>query len=108
MSRTIKIAIEGPHTAFVSGYEIRDVITELKGRPPVWAQKERAWCVSEATAMDVLAICEQRNWNIVLTGSAEASGMVEKAWRDLRNDETSVSKTGTHVIEQPDPGDGLW
>lgn len=68
--RQIKVAFYNAHCAYVSGHGTRDLITELKGRPPVWAARQRAWVTSERTARDVLAVAEGRGWEVVLAEAA--------------------------------------
>lgn len=49
-----------PMCAYVRGYGSRELLTELKGRPPVWATLHKAWAVTERTARDLLAVAESR------------------------------------------------
>lgn len=56
-----------PLTAYVSGYGSRQLLTELRGRPPVWASRRRAWLSTEATARDLVAVAESRGWGVTVT-----------------------------------------
>lgn len=65
-ARTIKVTFLTPSCAYVSGYGSRDLLTELRGRPPIWASLERAWVTQEHTARDVVAVCESRGYSVVI------------------------------------------
>ena len=71
--RVLTITFETPSCALVRGYGSRELLTELrKGRPPVWATRDRAWVTQPATARDLIAVAELRGYEIVVT-SEEAS-----------------------------------
>ena len=53
------------------GLGARDLITELRRRPPVWATRARAWVVQPHTAKDLIALAEQRGYDIVVTTETE-------------------------------------
>lgn len=54
----------------VSGYGSRDLIVELRGRPPVYNSRTRAWCVQGSTARDIIAAAEARGYDVVVTEEA--------------------------------------
>lgn len=60
--RRLKVTIEGKHAAFVRGHGSRELLTELRGRPPVWSSLTRAWNTTEETARDLIAIAERRGY----------------------------------------------
>lgn len=54
--------------AYVRGYGSRELLTSLRGRPPVYATKHRAWVTTEATARDLVALAELRDFDVTVTG----------------------------------------
>jgi hypothetical protein len=52
--------------AYVSGHGSRDLITELRGRPPIWSSLARAWCTTDRTARDLIAVAELRGFEVIL------------------------------------------
>ena len=73
MSRRIKVAFYNRHAAYISGHGTRDLIIELRGRPPVWASRQKAWVTSEKTAKDVLACAEARGWQSQVSDLGEVA-----------------------------------
>ena len=65
--RTIAVSIETPTCALVRGYQARALITQLRGRPPVWATVSRAWVMQTADVADLLALCQTRNVEVEVT-----------------------------------------
>ena len=51
-----------PHCAYIKGHGSRDLLVDLRGRPPVWATRTRAWVTTAATARDVVAMAESRGY----------------------------------------------
>lgn len=91
--RTMTVHIENRMAAYCSGWQCRELLTDLRrGRPPLWSPLRRAWCTTEATAMDLVALCERRGFDIVLTSDYQAE----------------QSTPAEPVVEQPDPAHGLW
>lgn len=70
--RTITVDIVSPVCAYVSGYGSREMLCELRGRPPIWAGNRRAWVTQEHTARDLVAIAESRGY-LVLLGAREGA-----------------------------------
>lgn len=62
--RRIKVVIEGPHAAFVSGWGSRELLMELRGRAPMYSSTARAWATTERVAGDVIAAAERRGWMV--------------------------------------------
>ena len=60
-----------PMAAYVKGYGTRELLTELRGRAPVWATRQRAWCVTERTARDLIAVAESRGIAVAIRAEAE-------------------------------------
>lgn len=70
MTRRIEVTFENRDCAFVAGYGARELLTEMRGRPPIWSTLTRAWCTTEQTARDLIAIAERRGYEVVL-GTAD-------------------------------------
>jgi hypothetical protein len=52
---------------YLSGHGSRDLVTEVcNGRPPVWSNLGRAWCVQPSTAADVIALAELRRFRVMV------------------------------------------
>lgn len=91
--RTIKVHIESRMAAYCSGWQSRELLTDLRnGKPPLWSHRMHAWCTTEATAMDLVALCERRGYDVVLTS-------------DQRTEHSTAAEP---VVQQPDPAAGLW
>lgn len=71
--RQLTVTFYNAHAAYISGHGTRELITELKGRPPVWASRHRAWVVSEQTARDVLAMSQARGWDVHVAEAGDAA-----------------------------------
>ena len=71
MSRQVYIRFIGRSCALVNGGGTRDLLTELMGRPPVWATVSRGWVVQPHRARDLVAILEHRGgYDITVTTEA--------------------------------------
>lgn len=60
--------------AFVKGYGSRDLLTELRGRPPVWSTLTRAWVTQPQTARDLVAVAESRGYAVTVSGEDPGGG----------------------------------
>lgn len=88
--RGVEIRFLTPSCALVNGPGTRELITEMTGRPPVWATVSRGWVVQPHRARDLVAILEHRGgWDITLTNEQPQPATV-------------------HGCAQSDPGRGLW
>jgi hypothetical protein len=96
----IVVDIENRWCAHVSGYGARDLLTELKGRPPIWSSLSRAWVCTEETALDLVAFAERRGYEVCLTAAHDARRVVDTT------PQTSASESSAR--EQPDREQGLW
>lgn len=67
MRRHIVITFETQSCAYVRGYGSRALIEELRGRPPVWATRSRAWAVQPKTARDLVSLAETRGYAVDVT-----------------------------------------
>jgi hypothetical protein len=72
MARHVHIRFVTPSLALVSGYGTREMLTELTGRPPVYATRSRGWVVQPHRARDLVAILEHRGgFDITVTNVPE-------------------------------------
>ena len=69
--RVIRIRFVTPSRAYVTGWGSRDLLTELRGRVPVWSSRERAWVALPSTARDAVAAAEARGWDVVVTNAPD-------------------------------------
>ena len=68
MSRHVEIRFVSPSCALVNGYGTREMLTELTGRPPVWATVSRGWSVQPNRARDLIAALENHGgYDITVT-----------------------------------------
>jgi hypothetical protein len=68
MSRHVEIRFASPSCALVSGTRVRELLTNLTGRPPVWSTISRGWVTQPHHARDLVAILEHRGgWEIRVT-----------------------------------------
>jgi hypothetical protein len=72
--RRLRVTFENKHCAYVSGYGSRDLLTELRGRPPIWSTLSRAWVTTERTARDLIAVAESRGYEVLLGGKDPGGG----------------------------------
>ena len=73
MSRRVGFRFLTPSCALVNGYGTREMLTELTGRPPVWAATSRGWVIQPHRARDLIAILEHRGgFDITITTEAAA------------------------------------
>lgn len=66
--RQLRVRIVSSCCAYVRGYGARQLLTELRGRVPMYSTSRAAWVVQERTARDLIAIAESRGYSIVLEG----------------------------------------
>lgn len=58
----------------ISGYESRELVTLVRGgRHPMWSRRPRGWVVQSQTARDVIALAEERGFDVVLVDAQEAA-----------------------------------
>jgi hypothetical protein len=58
--------------AYVRGHGARELLTSLRGRPPVYATKHRAWVTTETTARDLVALAELRDYEVTVLGGGRS------------------------------------
>ena len=71
MSRHLTVTLVNNSCALVSGHGSREMLTELRSRPPVYATLSRAWVTTPKTARDLVAIAEHRGYDVTVLGRGE-------------------------------------
>lgn len=61
----------GDNWAEVSGWQARELLVELGGRP-VWSRRRRAWATTSSLGRDVVCLAEDHGY--VVSVSEEVSG----------------------------------
>lgn len=79
-ARTLTVVMVNQNCAYVSGYGSRELITDLRGRPPVWSSIGRAWVTTPRTARDIIAIAESRGWDVVVTEDDPLPAATGRLW----------------------------
>ncbi|GAA5153874.1 hypothetical protein GCM10023340_36530 [Nocardioides marinquilinus] len=72
MTRHLRIKIESASCALATGYGARDLIEEVCKKAPVRAVLSKGWVVHPRRIPDLVAVAEQRNWDITVTGETPA------------------------------------
>lgn len=54
------------HCAYVHGHGSRELLTEMRGRSPLWSSLTRAWATTERTARDLIAVAEARGFEVMI------------------------------------------
>lgn len=63
-ARTMYASFATPACAYLRGYGSRELLTEIRGRSPVFATRFRAWTCQPHTARDAIAVAESRGWRV--------------------------------------------
>ena len=58
--------------AFLSGHGSRELLTDLRGRPPVWSTLTRAWVTTPKTLRDAIAVAETRGYEVIVSDGETA------------------------------------
>lgn len=68
-----------PWLTVLSGPGVRDLLTDLTGRSPMWCSRPRGWAVQPHTAADLLALAETRGYvsRVVTRPAAAEPGTTE-------------------------------
>lgn len=67
MSRRLEVAFVNDSCAHVRGYGSRELLTDLRGRAPVWSTRSRAWVCQPGTARDLIAVAEARGYQVAIS-----------------------------------------
>lgn len=94
--KRLEVEFVNSSCALLRGYGARDLVVELKKRPPVWATRDRAWVVQPDTARDIIAAAEAGGWEVLISGARPLTPV--KAFTPAAGEEFSSA----------DPGAGLW
>lgn len=60
MARVMYAAFVTPSCAYVRGWGSRELLTEIRGRTPMFGTRVRAWATQPHTARDLIAVAEAR------------------------------------------------
>lgn len=69
-TRHLTVTFVNRHCVYVSGHGSRTMLTDLRGRPPVYATRSHAWVTTEGTAADLIAVAERRGYEVVVKREA--------------------------------------
>ena len=69
--RVLEVEMAG-HASVVRGPGARELVILVTGRAPVWVSRAHGFSVQAATAKDVVAAAEVRNYDVVVTGPRSA------------------------------------
>lgn len=72
--RRLTVTFVNASCAFVTGYGSRELLTELRGRPPVWSSLSRGWVAMPRTARDLVAVAESRGYDVTVTDGDPGGG----------------------------------
>lgn len=99
-----------PSLALVRGWGTREALTDLKGRPPVYARRERAWVAQPKTARDLIVLLEQDGYEVTLTGTpaARSSSSGSSSGTTVPVDEVAPIGATSLDSNSADEGVGLW
>lgn len=64
MIRRLTVTTVTPSLAVVGGYGARDLIADLRGRPPMWSSNPRGWVIQPSTIPDLTALAESRGFDV--------------------------------------------
>ncbi|TYL55755.1 hypothetical protein FXB39_00665 [Nocardioides sp. BGMRC 2183] len=70
-TRRLTVTKVSPSCDVVSGYGSRELVTEVRGRPPMWSSRPRGWVVQPKTSADVIALAESRGFEVVIESEVD-------------------------------------
>jgi len=73
MQRRLTVITVNANLTVVTGYGSRDLITDLRGRPPMWSSRPRGWVIQPHTAPDLVALAEHRGYVVLHANGADAA-----------------------------------
>lgn len=65
--KRLHVQLVNENAAYISGYSSRELITEIRKRPPCWSSLGRAWVTTPRTARDIIAVAEARHYEVTVT-----------------------------------------
>jgi hypothetical protein len=69
--RRLTVTTVNAHMVVVGGYGARDLLCELRGRPPMWSSRPRGWVTQPHHIPDMQALAENRGFEVVHTDGGE-------------------------------------
>ncbi|MEP9380825.1 hypothetical protein [Nocardioides sp. KR10-350] len=82
--RVLYVAFVNASCAFLKGHGSRELLTDLRGRPPVWASLTRAWGCQPSTARDAVAVAQSRGWNVEIVSEEHLLRMAGVEVEDVK------------------------
>ena len=73
MSRRLTMTSVNAYLTVIAGYGSRDLLAELRGRPPLWSSRPRGWATTPEIAADVAALAERRGFLVVHNEAGEVA-----------------------------------
>lgn len=70
-ARVLHVCFVNDSCAYLRGYGSRELLTELRGRPPMYGTRVRAWHTQPQTARDAIAVAESRRWPVEVIGEEQ-------------------------------------
>lgn len=65
--KRLHLTFVNQNCVYVAGYGSRELLTELRHRPPVWSSLGRAWTCQPRTAHDLIAEAERQGFEVTIT-----------------------------------------
>ncbi len=102
--RVLEVEFDGVGS-LMRGHGSRELIAEVVGRPPVWRTLAHGWSVQEHTARDVVALAEERGYDIVVLGP-----QATRQRREQMSAPAEVTSGGATSYDIPpaSESEGLW
>jgi hypothetical protein len=100
--RRLEVEYASPSCVLMRGPGARELITEVRGRAPVWATLSRAWVCQPSTAVDVVALAEMRGYGVTVTLAPDEDKVAGKPAHPTSSDKTLEVQVG--VLRDV----GLW
>lgn len=69
--RVLYVTFVNRSCAYLRGHGARELLTDLRGRPPVYGARVRAWHCQPSTAHDAIAMAESRRWAVEIVSEAD-------------------------------------
>lgn len=83
-ARVLYVAFVNRNCAYLRGHGARELLTDLRGRPPVYGTKVRAWHCQPSTAYDAIALAESRRWTVEIVSESDLLRMAGHEADEIR------------------------
>lgn len=83
-ARTLYVAFVTQACAYLRGYGARELLTDLRGRPPIYGTRVRAWHCQPSTAHDAMALAQSRGWNVEIVSETDLLRMAGREVDEIR------------------------